>query len=76
MLLIKSVCQVLLFSHFCACVWIFLGNFEDGWADVMDDTYFNTYITALYFIVTTITKVGYGDFSGSNPREYVFLCIV
>jgi len=53
-----------------------LGNFEDGWADVMDDTYFNTYITALYFIVTTITKVGYGDFSGSNPREYVFLCIV
>jgi voltage-gated potassium channel Kch len=37
------------------------------------------YITALYFTVTTITTVGYGDISGTNTTERlvsIFLMIL
>ena len=32
------------------------------------------YLFALYFTVTTITTVGYGDISANNPTEQLF-CI-
>ena len=39
--------------------------------------YFGTiYPNAFYFILTTITTVGYGDISGSTSREYIFTMFV
>jgi hypothetical protein len=32
-----------------------------------------TYSSAVYFIVTTFTTVGYGDFYGSTMQERLFL---
>jgi hypothetical protein len=42
--------------------------------DTVDEyTYIWTiYINAFYFILTTITTVGYGDISGSTTKEYLF----
>ena len=34
----------------------------------------NLYLTSIYFTVTTITTVGYGDISGTNKTERIF-CI-
>merc|ERR1740130_1494015 len=34
------------------------------------------YFNAFYFILTTITTVGYGDISGSTTNEYLFsMCV-
>ena len=34
------------------------------------------YVNAAYFILTTITTVGYGDISGNNKNEYMFsMCV-
>ena len=34
------------------------------------------YITAIYFILTTATTVGYGDYYAHNPSENAFLIFV
>lgn len=34
------------------------------------------YITSLYWVITTLTTVGYGDFKGYTPTEYGFQMIV
>jgi hypothetical protein len=34
------------------------------------------YVTSLYWTITTITTVGYGDIGGSNTLERLFCCIV
>ena len=35
--------------------------------------YFNSYVTALYFIVVTVTTVGYGDWSPDTDNEFLFV---
>ena len=34
------------------------------------------YVTSLYFIVTTVTTVGYGDYSATNTSERLFLIML
>ena len=34
------------------------------------------YLTSFYFTTTTITTVGYGDYSGNTPVEKIFCVIV
>ena len=50
---------------------------ETGDVTIMPYNYFGTiYISAFYFILTTITTVGYGDISGSTTKEYLFsMCV-
>jgi len=51
------------------CLFIFLGiNSYPSWItklNIQDESYFNIFIIALYFIIVTITTVGYGDISGN-----------
>jgi len=37
---------------------------------------FSLYIASFYFVVTTITTVGYGDISGNNSAERMFGCLL
>jgi hypothetical protein len=38
---------------------------------------YELYITSVYFTVTTVTTVGYGDINGANPLERsVSICIM
>lgn len=34
------------------------------------------YITSIYWVVTTLTTVGYGDYKGFTTNEYVFTMVV
>ena len=71
-----------LLCHNLACLWFLVAKLqehsESTWVYIHDyDTapISEQYIACLYFIVTTITTVGYGDITSKNPAEQIF-CIL
>ena len=69
--------------HVIACLWVFFAGFSDEfkgtWMDndeVRSMSNGEVYLIAVYFAVTTITTVGYGDISANNGMERVFCLIV
>ena len=75
-----------------ACIWVQIGKSDEGgWVNsfVSDqitatgneeltyiDYWVDIYANAFYFILTTITTVGYGDLGGSTTLELLFSMIV
>ena len=69
--------------HVIACLWVITSQMadlvygsDDGkatydtWMDSFQGlTSYSLYLTSVYFSVTTITTVGYGDITGSNTLE-------
>jgi len=64
------------------CIWIITGKFQletvdrtswgDPYAHYLDDEGdpdIGLYLTSFYFIITTMSTVGYGDISGQNNLE-------
>lgn len=74
----------ILFVHTIACIWIFLadakrGGTETNWIDSFDFDYDDTgeiYTIGIYWTVTTITTVGYGDISATNTHERIVACVI
>ena len=57
--------------HFMACIWVFFAsynNYKDTWMDpdYIELNRIDQYLAATYFVVQTITTVGYGDFNITN----------
>ena len=80
--LIFFILMSFMICHIVACMWVFATTFADEgkptWirsADMEDEETSAKYLIALYFTITTITTVGYGDMSATNPIEQMF-CIV
>jgi hypothetical protein len=85
---IKLELGVLLLTHIMAIIWIWIGTIDEySWVNVFIedqrsilnnpdlepyDYYKEIYANAFYFILTTITTVGYGDITGSTTIEYMF----
>lgn len=74
-----------------ACLWILIGyTDDDGWVNNFINSipvppgeiitrkqyWSDIYANAFYFILTTITTVGYGDLGGSTTIELLFSMIV
>lgn len=65
----------LLLCHMSSCIWYFLalngnGLDEDSWVvryGYQDADTSRIYLIGIYFTITTITTVGYGDLSAGNP---------
>jgi len=63
-------------THVVACMWIIMANMDsdkdNSWkVGYSDATKSNIYLTAVYFTVTTITTVGYGDMSAETFAEKI-----
>lgn len=67
--------------HIVSCMWIMTAQFypeaEGTWmeGDIFLMPNGEKYLTSIYFTVTTITTVGYGDVSISTKTEKIF-CIL
>ena len=72
----------LLFIHTISCLWIFLAvEFKDtdNWIDTFNYDLYDMgkmYTIGLYWTVTTITTVGYGDISATNTAERIAASII
>ncbi|CDW90866.1 cation channel family protein [Stylonychia lemnae] len=80
---------VIFITHILACIWIYFGRFDDQlprerrktWIykdpTAFDETnLISLYIFSIYFILQTLTTVGYGDHTGCVRDEYIFcMCL-
>lgn len=80
--LITAVFVVLLITHFSACMWYYSARLDDFNPDTwvvrynfQDDNRSKLYISALYWSLTTLTTVGYGDISAYTTGEQV-ICML
>ena len=62
--------------HFCTCFFIYVGKNEaGGWIirnNLEDKNFWDIYISSLYYQMTTLTTVGYGDISVTNSFERIY----
>ena len=72
------MCYFGMATHVISCVWIIAGQYDEdaqSWVLTYGDvTRKELYLTSFYFTVTTITTVGYGDFSAQTFIEKI-ICI-
>ena len=67
---------ILIILNITSCLFIFIGkNSYPGWIikiNIQDENYIVKYLTSIYFIIVTITSVGYGDITGITNSELLF----
>jgi voltage-gated potassium channel len=66
---------LLLTAHWLACGWLALGG-KTTLADGIDVEGFRRYMRALYWSVTTLSTIGYGDLTPTTDRQVVFTMVV
>ena len=61
---------LLLFAHWLTCGWIYLRVFP------VDSDNVTKYITSLYWVIETLTTVGYGETTPITNAQYIYAMII
>ena len=74
--MVVTVLILLFCINLTTCIFIFLGtNSYPNWMtkiNIQDEPFLSIYLIALYFIIVTVTTVGYGDIAGNSISEIIF----
>jgi ankyrin repeat protein len=81
---LKLFSVLILLAHWFACIWFHIGvlgeNSTDDWfttATFDRSSFWASYVTSLYFIITTMITVGYGDVHAVSETEKVYaMCVM
>ncbi|EWS76068.1 cation channel family protein (macronuclear) [Tetrahymena thermophila SB210] len=82
--LINQLISVITVAHIAAIGWYFIGiqeivnNYPTNWLDklgISSQLYYEKYIYSIYWSITTMTTVGYGDIAATNYIEALFIAI-
>jgi hypothetical protein len=79
----KFLISILILMHWLACIWFYAafasGFPPESWtarAGIVDAAVVEQYIRSVYWTITTMTTVGYGDITPARSVEYVLSAII
>ena len=74
--ILSQIILSIIFLHVSVCIHILIGrNSYPNWITenrISEDSYSTIYLSSFYFILATITSVGYGDITGYSRNERIF----
>ena len=78
--LLKNIFFIFCSVHLVSCYMIFLGkNIYPGWivqAGLLSEKFNDVYVAAIYYVMTTLTTVGYGDIPVTSHIERLFQIVL